>query len=94
MPLNLTLTNKLAAGTWSASGEFVSTDGNHTGPADVLLQESEGELKLILDHKLKVSKILGREVLLYVQPESLKVKDLLPGQKVTINQVWINLKNS
>ena len=92
MPLNVKIAEKVADGLYRAIGKL-SVNDEVTGEAEVLLKETgPNKLKLTLDSSKVVSKIAGREVLLYTNVPEVEVKKIAPGTELSISKFWFNLK--
>lgn len=92
MPLDVKITEKVADGFYKATGKL-SVTGHETMDAEVLLKETApGKVKLVLDSSKAVSKIKGREVILYTNVPEVEVKKLAPGVELSISKFWFNLK--
>jgi hypothetical protein len=92
MPLKLILFEQVSDGVWSAVGTFSNSKGT-TGPADLLVQKvDDHSVKLTLDSRLKVSRILNREVEAYQNAHPAGLRKIKKGAEVTFENVWITLK--
>ena len=92
MPLDVKITEKVADGFYKATGTL-SVEGENKGVAEVLLQETQpGKVKLVLDSSKLISKIGGREVMLYTNVPEVEVKKVAPGSELSISKFWFNLK--
>jgi hypothetical protein len=85
MPLILTLTEKVNAGLWKASGTFIGKTHGHKDvnfPAEALVRETPEGLILHLDSSIAPSKINDKGIVAYhdVDPVSVEAKK---GAKVT-----------
>lgn len=91
MAIEVKITKRLAGGLYEAAGSF-SDPRDNRGPAEVLVKETvkgkQRELRLVLDSQVKVSKIMNREVKLYV-PHPAVVVETSPkeGDELTFNQI-------
>ncbi len=89
----LTIQNEVQPGIFSAKGFFEAASGAK-GDADVLVKKVDDKsVQLVLDARLKVSKMANREVLLYTNAKPEAVKAVKEGETFEVkNPIWFSLK--
>jgi hypothetical protein len=96
MALVVKIHQKVADGVYSAVGTITGFDPHKKpveGPAEVLVKQEGGKIRLHLDSQLKPSKIMNREVLLYTELEGSSEKATLkPGMEITFPKTLFTLK--
>ena len=75
MPITATITKKLSDSHYVAIGAYKSPTSAMCGPAEILLKKTPTGLQAVLDSRVYVSKIMDREVEMYVNAP---IADVVP----------------
>lgn len=93
MPVTATITENLSNGYHVAVGTYKAVSRATCGPVEMLLKETPEGLKPVLDSKIRVSKIMNKEVEMYVNAP---VVDVFPvvGAELDLKNFHFKLKAS
>lgn len=98
MPITVKIQRKVADGIYHAVGTVSALapgDKTHTGEATVLLKQVDNnKLQLHLDSSIWQSKLMGREVELFIAPDKqpVEVLEIKEGTEVTFDKIGFKLK--
>jgi hypothetical protein len=96
MPLEVKLTEKVSEGFWKAEGTFSALNTKKEqvkGDATILLKETPEGFILCLNSGLVITKLMGREVVMWENPKPIDVK-AKKGASISIQKQYFQLKNS
>lgn len=93
MPVTATITENLSNGYHVAVGTYKAAKGAACGSTEMLMKETPEGLKPVLESAIRVSRIMNKEVELYVNAPAVDIKPVI-GASLVLHNFQFKLKQS